>query len=102
MSWRARKGLLPNSATNASSSGRGSPRRFVWAGVLMAVVRCGSASRMQLRRAEEVGDLDRSGFRRVGSMYNILLDAERVVRPDGSRGGFLRIRGAHDLTVLRN
>src|SRR6185437_1761857 len=100
MSWRARKGLLPSSATNASSAGRGSPSRFV-AVVSEEVMTASAASaaRMQLRRAEEIGDLTGGRIRRIGAMDDVLLDTERKVGADGALSGFLRVGGAHDLAV---
>src|SRR6185437_2904842 len=103
MSWRARKGLLPRSATNVSSAARGKPNRLVRlvAADVMAVCRCGarSAARVQLRRTEEIRDLDRGGLGRIRAVHHVLLDAQREVCANGAGGGLLRVGGTHDLAV---
>src|SRR6185503_12932187 len=101
MSCRARKGLLPRSATNVSSAARGKPKRLVLADDVMTAARR-SAARVQLRRAEEIRDLDSGGLGGVRAVNDVLLDAQREVRADRSGGGLLGIRGAHDLAIADN
>src|SRR4051794_19038150 len=101
MSWRARKGLLPRSATNVSSAARGKPKRLVLADDVITAARR-SAARMQLRRAEKIRDLDGGGLRRIRAMNDVLLDAQREVSADRTGCGLLGIRGAHDLAIAGN
>src|SRR5215467_4761846 len=104
MSWRARKGWLPSCATNAVSSERGRPRRLVrWVtGSVMAPMRTASAARVQLRSAEEIGNLAYRGIGCIRAMHHVLLDARGKVGADGTGRGLLRIGGAHDVAVARD
>src|SRR6185437_2721105 len=61
-----------------------------------------SAARMQLRRAEEIGDFTGSRFRRIRAVDHVLLDTQGEVGADGAGSGLLRVGGAHDLAVAGN
>src|SRR5207302_7943 len=76
ISWRARNGWPPSRATKLSSAARGSPSRLVRgvAADVMAVRRALLIARMELRGAEEVGDLARRGVWRVRSVHHVALD----------------------------
>src|SRR6188508_164567 len=100
MSCRARKGLLPSSPTNASSSALDRPSRFTRS--LAAGPSMRSPARADLRRAEEVRDFSRGRFRRVRTVHRVRFDALGEVGADRARGRLLRIGGAHDLAVLRD
>src|SRR5262245_39888744 len=100
INWRARNGLLLKLPTNASSSALSRPSRFTRSTGVAASMR--SPARADLRLAEEVGDFLRGGFRRVRAVHGVGLDAFGEVGADRSRRGLLRIRGAHDLAVLRD
>src|SRR5215469_11291087 len=105
MSWRARKDLPPSSLTSSVSCARGSPSRLVRSTALVTVMigaGARSGARVQLRGAEEVGDLAGGGVGRIRAVHDVLLDARREVCTDRSGGGFLRIGGAHDLAILRD
>src|SRR5690606_32507712 len=49
---------------------------------------------------EEVGDFASSGSFGVGTVHGVLVDGNGVVGADGAGIGFLRVGGAHQLTVL--
>ena len=108
ISWRARNGFSPIPATNASSSARVSPSRFVFAsGVashachrsLQAAQR---GARAEVGSGEEVRDLGARVVGAVGAVHDVLLDAGREVGADRALVGLLRVGGAHQLAVLRH
>ncbi len=53
-------------------------------------------------RREEESDFLRRGFRRVGAMHGIGIDAVGEVGADGAGGGFFRVGCAHQVAVLEN
>src|SRR3982074_3395626 len=100
ISWRARKGLPPSGATNASSAGRGRPSRVVRsvaADVMAALVLL--SARMQLGGVEEEGDLARRTVRRIRAVHHVLLYAGGELGADRARGRLLGIGRAHDVAV---
>src|SRR5690606_4529838 len=100
MSWRARKGLWPRPSTKAWSCAAGRPSRFT-----RDEEGSGTGSSVpgvQLRGAEEERDLLRGRLRRIRAMHHVALDALGEVGADRAGRGLLRIRGAHDLAVLRD
>src|SRR2546430_3681056 len=101
ISWRARNGWPPSRATKLSSAARGSPSRLVRgvAADVMAVRRALLIARMQLRGAEEVGDLARRGVGRVRAVHHVALDAGGEVGADRAGVRLLRIGRAHDVAV---
>src|SRR5579864_3545618 len=104
MSWRARKGWLPSCSTNALSSRRGRPSRLMRCVAEIMVLldsALGSAARVQLGGAEEVGDLACRGVGRIGAVDHVLLDAGREIGADRAGCGLLRIGGSHDVAVPR-
>src|SRR4029077_18565136 len=104
ISWRARNGLLPSCATNASSAGRRRPSRVVGSvsAAVMAVRRALLVARLQFRGAEEVGNLARRGVGRIRAVHHVLLDAGGEVGADRARGRLVRIGRAHDVAVARD
>src|ERR1700722_13031178 len=105
MSWRARKGLLPSSNTSDSSAARSSPRRFTLSDVSRIMAGASdtySSARIKFGRSEEEGDLVRGRFRRIRAVHHIALYALGKIRANRTLGGFLRVGGSHDVTVLRN
>src|SRR6516162_2681935 len=105
MSWPARKGWLPSCATNAVSSGRGSPSRlmrWVTGSVMSRYVRATSAARVQLRGTEEISDLACGSIGCIRAVHHVLLDARGEVGADRAGRGLFRIGGAHDVAVARD
>src|SRR5262245_42011155 len=105
-SWRARKGSLPSSRTNTSSSGRVRPSRF-WrsmrgASDMSVGLRGGSAARVEIGAGEEERNLARGGIRGIRAVHDVPLDALGEVGANGAGRSFLRIGGAHDFAILRD
>src|SRR5512138_2713878 len=90
--WRARNGFSPSSRNQAVSPARSRSSRFCGMD--------GSAASVNFAGGEEVGNLDRSGFRRVGSVHGVGVDTFGKVGADRARLGLLRVGRTHQRAVL--
>src|SRR5690606_37104975 len=51
---------------------------------------------------EEIGNFTRSGSGGIGTVYGVFIDGFGEIGTNGTGSGFLRVGGAHQLTVLGN
>src|SRR5262245_756523 len=58
--------------------------------------------RVELEAGEEVGDLGRGGFRRVGAVHRVGFDRRREILADRAGGGLGRVGGAHEVAPARD
>src|ERR1044071_3597402 len=95
-SCRARNGFSPIPATNASSSVRVSPSRFVFASVAAFIAPTILAgSRAQVGGGEEVRNLGLRVVGAVGAVHDVLFDAGGEVGADRALVGLLGVGRAH-------
>src|SRR5512139_3029616 len=83
----ARNGFSPSSPNQAVSPSRSRSSRFC--GITVRLAAC-----VDFAGREEIRDLDRGGFRRVGAVHGIGVDALGEVGADGAGLGLLRVGGA--------
>src|SRR6185503_6603262 len=94
-SWRARNGFSPRSPSQAVSCGSVKSRRLA-----RSLMNSSGLADRPLR--EEIGDLGLRGLRGVASVHGVGVDGLSEVGADRALGGFLRVRGAHEVAVLED
>src|SRR5215831_19351734 len=107
--WSASRSASENTATDAMPCSRHaritrtaiSPR-FATRTFVSAPRPAIRLPRVELEAGEEVGDLGRGGFRRVGAVHRVGLDGRREILADRARGGLGRVGGAHEIAPARD
>src|SRR5688572_23596066 len=93
----ARKRFSPRRSQNAARPSRSKSRRLAVIAWKIPVL-----AGIDVHRREEEGDFDLGGFRGVGAVHRVGVDAVGEVGADGAGSGLLGVGGTHQVAVFRD